>query len=289
MPIVPSRTPISAVVWRATAIAVRSMAYTVFFAVEQRLRSRLEIAQKDSVWPSGQAEGDGRGDGHDLPVIAFDQLPSALMHHPVMPATEQDQVVELGRTALDPVDQVMSVAPRGRALAPWPAAVAVANFQRPPQGRRDDGLGSPHIHDERLLAEQDAGHAAVAGHALDRDRGDGKRELHLRGTGQALQGLDRGRDLDVGRPAGRGQLDQGVGVALGQETVVGSPAQPRRGDPSRLRARGSRAVRTAAPPTGSRTPLIRRWPDSAVLRERWWLNCCSFCSSAYFLASTECR
>src|SRR5207302_3608756 len=90
MPIVPSRTPISAVVWRAAAIAARSMAYTVFFVVEQRLRSRLEIAQKDSVRPSGQAEGDGRRDGHDLPVIAFDQLPSALMRHAMVPATEQD-------------------------------------------------------------------------------------------------------------------------------------------------------------------------------------------------------
>src|SRR5205807_8929887 len=109
------------------------------------------------------------------------------------------------------------------------------------------------------------------------------------GAGHAFQRLDGGRDLDVGRPTSRGQLDQGVGVALGQQTVVSSPAQPRRGDPSRLRASGSSAVRTAAPPTGSRTPLISRWPDSAVLRERWWLNCCSFCSSAYFLESIECR
>src|SRR2546421_11500165 len=62
------------------------------------------------VWPPRQAEGDGGGDGNDLPVIAFDQLPSALVHHAVMPTTEQDQVVELGRTAVDPVHQVMPVA-----------------------------------------------------------------------------------------------------------------------------------------------------------------------------------
>src|SRR6266705_584223 len=110
MPIVPSRTPISAVVWRATAIAARSMAYTVFFVVEQRLRSRLEVAQKDSVRSSRKTKGDGRGDGHDLPVVAFDQLPSALMHHAMVPATEQDQVVELGGTAVDPVHQVMPIA-----------------------------------------------------------------------------------------------------------------------------------------------------------------------------------
>ena len=38
--------------------------------------------------------------------------------------------------------------------------------------------------------------------------------------GQPLQGLDRGRDLKVGRLAARGQLDQGVGVALGQQPVI---------------------------------------------------------------------
>src|SRR5438270_10446910 len=59
---------------------------------------------------SRQAEGDSRRDGHDLPVIAFDQLPSALMHHAMVPATEQDQVVELGGSTVDPVHQVMAVA-----------------------------------------------------------------------------------------------------------------------------------------------------------------------------------
>src|SRR2546422_11420493 len=62
------------------------------------------------VWSSRQTKGDDRRDGHDLPVVAFDQLPSALMHHAMMPATEQDQVVELGGTAVDPVHQVMPVA-----------------------------------------------------------------------------------------------------------------------------------------------------------------------------------
>src|SRR5437660_12355718 len=33
-------------------------------------------------------EGDGRGDGDDLLIMSFDQLPSTLMHHPMVPATE---------------------------------------------------------------------------------------------------------------------------------------------------------------------------------------------------------
>src|SRR5437016_13177246 len=62
------------------------------------------------VWLPRQAEGDGGGDGHDLPVIAFDQLPSALMHHAIVPATEQDQAVELGGSGVDPVPQGNAVA-----------------------------------------------------------------------------------------------------------------------------------------------------------------------------------
>src|SRR5438552_16809841 len=72
------------------------------------------------------------------------------------------------------------------------------------------------------LAEQDPGHAAVAGHPLHGGGGDGERKLHLRPRrpGQPLPGLDRRRDLDVGRLAARSQLDQRVGVALVQDPVV---------------------------------------------------------------------
>jgi len=51
----------------------------------------------------------------------------------------------------------------------------------------------------------------------------------------------------------------------------------------------SRALRTAAPPTGSRTPLISRCPSSPVASDRWWLMSASVCSWLYFFGSTECR
>src|SRR6476646_11665754 len=47
-------------------------------------------------------------DGHHLIVIRFDQLPAALMHHPVMPVAEKDQVSKVAVAALCPVHQVMA-------------------------------------------------------------------------------------------------------------------------------------------------------------------------------------
>src|SRR2546430_15926529 len=68
------------------------------------------------VWSSRQAKGDRRRDGDDLTVFGLDQLPSALMHHPMVPATQKDEVVEVGRPALDPAQEMMPIALRGRSL-----------------------------------------------------------------------------------------------------------------------------------------------------------------------------
>src|SRR3989454_7290341 len=143
------------------------------------------------LWREELPEGDGWRDRDDLLIMSFDQLPSTLMHHPMVASTEQDQVVEVGRTALDPMHQVMSIAHRGGAFASWPAAVPVASLQGSAQSSRDHPLGAPDVDRHGVLAEQDAGHAAVASHPLHRGRGDRERELHLRprGTGQALEGL----------------------------------------------------------------------------------------------------
>src|SRR5437879_5790336 len=79
------------------------------------------------------------------------------------------------------------------------------------------------------MAQQDPRPAAVAGHALDRGRGKRKRELHLsrRCTRQALQGLDCGGDMQVGRLAAVRELDQSVRVALLEPAIVGD-ARPAR-------------------------------------------------------------
>jgi hypothetical protein len=49
------------------------------------------------------------------------------MDHPVMALAEEDQVVEVGLPAVDPVHDVVPIAPRRRSLAAWPAAVLVAD------------------------------------------------------------------------------------------------------------------------------------------------------------------
>src|SRR5438270_12707225 len=62
------------------------------------------------VWPARQSEGDSRCDGHDPAVIGLDQLPAALMHHPVMPMAEQDLVFDLSAAAVQPMHDVMAIA-----------------------------------------------------------------------------------------------------------------------------------------------------------------------------------
>src|SRR5438094_9384286 len=40
------------------------------------------------LWREELPEGDGRGDGDDLLIMSFDQLPSTLVHHPMVATTE---------------------------------------------------------------------------------------------------------------------------------------------------------------------------------------------------------
>jgi hypothetical protein len=35
----------------------------------------------------------------------------AFMHHPMMPVAKKSEIVEIGRPAMDPTNQVMSIAP----------------------------------------------------------------------------------------------------------------------------------------------------------------------------------
>src|SRR5438034_11491297 len=121
---------------------------------------------EELVGSSGESERDRRRDSHDFLIFGLDQLPSALVHHPMVPATEQDEIAEVGRTAMDPVHEVMSIAPGRRALTTGPAAVTVANPEGPAQGVGDHALAAADVDGHRVLAEQDPGDAAVASHAL---------------------------------------------------------------------------------------------------------------------------
>ena len=61
-----------------------------------------------------RTEGDGRRDGEHATVVATNDLPVALVHHPVMAMTQQDEILEVGRSAMDPMHDMMRGAPRRR-------------------------------------------------------------------------------------------------------------------------------------------------------------------------------
>ena len=56
-------------------------------------------------------ETDRRSDWNHVPVLSLDQLPPTLMDFPVMPAAEQDLVVDLSAASLSPMHEMMPVAP----------------------------------------------------------------------------------------------------------------------------------------------------------------------------------
>jgi hypothetical protein len=66
-----------------------------------------EVGDNGLVW----AEGDQRRDGHDLAIVCLGDLPVVLMDHSVMPMAKKCQVVEIGGPAMDPVDEMVCIAP----------------------------------------------------------------------------------------------------------------------------------------------------------------------------------
>jgi len=63
------------------------------------------------VGSSRQPERDGRRDRNDLATLGLYQLPSALVHHPMVPGAQQDEVFQLVATAMHHVDEVVPIAP----------------------------------------------------------------------------------------------------------------------------------------------------------------------------------
>ncbi len=135
-------------------------------------------------------------------------------NRPVVPVAQKNQVVEVGRSTMDPVHDVVRRAPFCRPIAAWPPAVTIAGVERAACRPGDCPLGAPDIDDRRVRAEQDAGDAAVASQPFDGLGRDRQRELHLRRrrTGEPEKRLERSGDLKI-RPVERvhGQIDQGVG------------------------------------------------------------------------------
>ena len=80
-----------------------------------------------------------------------------------MRAAQENKVVEASRAAVGPVDDVVGVGKRRRAVTAGMDAAAVADGQGGAEGRRDDAGPTPDI--ERLAGpvDQDAGHRRVTG------------------------------------------------------------------------------------------------------------------------------
>ena len=85
------------------------------------------------------------------------------MDRPMVPAAEQHEVVEPGRTAVGPVPDVVGVAaPR---IAAGEPALAVPRQQRPPERRRDGPGLPPHIEDRAVRGVSHHDRPGIARHA----------------------------------------------------------------------------------------------------------------------------
>ena len=82
-------------------------------------------------------------------------------------SAQELEIVELRVTAVEPMDDVIDVAPPGRSKATGVPAVSVAGDHRPPHGRRDDSGLPPNVQRFGVGSEDDPGDGGVAGDSLD--------------------------------------------------------------------------------------------------------------------------
>jgi hypothetical protein len=117
---------------------------------------------------------------------------------PVVPPAEQHQVPERGGATLDPVLDVVRIAPRVRTVAAGEPAVPVAHDHGPPQGRGDQRGAPADVERLRRAGHDDPHHRGVARHApgdLARHRSG---VIQLTGLGGSpAQRLDRHRHGEV--------------------------------------------------------------------------------------------
>jgi hypothetical protein len=73
------------------------------------------------------------------------QLPAALVHRMMMATAQQQQVAQVGGAAVEPVAQVMGVAPGHRPVTPWEPAATVAHRQGGALGGGDHAAGTSYV------------------------------------------------------------------------------------------------------------------------------------------------
>ena len=108
-----------------------------------------------------QAVAAGRGPVREL-VVVKRHGPADTMRDPVMVAAQGDQVGEIGRPTLVPVDHVMVVAPVDRRVAPGESAAAVAHRNGSTLGDRGQSLGMADINGNAHFIHDHRPHFRVA-------------------------------------------------------------------------------------------------------------------------------
>ncbi len=101
-----------------------------------------------SGWPLGW-------DGGQALIRATNEPPAALMDRPMMGPAHQGQIGQIGGAAIQPVDQMMGLAPGQGALAVREDAAAVADSQSGPLGRADDPGGPAQVQRLAVRPAQD--------------------------------------------------------------------------------------------------------------------------------------
>src|SRR6266851_8563410 len=80
-------------------------------------------------------------DCDQLATLIHLESPALFVNQPVMPSTEEDQVLEGRRTAIRPMLDVMRIRPRGRTVTAWKPAALVSGDECAPRGTRDHTAG----------------------------------------------------------------------------------------------------------------------------------------------------
>lgn len=105
----------------------------------------------------------------------------------MVPFAQERGVVEVGLAAVDPVDQVVDVAPVAGSVAAGEYARVVAQFDRLAQGGRHDPVGAAEVERVPVGPEDDEADVAVAGQPAGACGGDLRPE-----PGPGGAGTDRG-------------------------------------------------------------------------------------------------
>ena len=226
----------------------------------------------------GGAFSGGPGAGRDPPhwhwrdrrepsVFAL-QRPVLFVDHSVMRATDQGEVGQRRRSAFDPPDQVMPIAPDRRPGAARKDTVPVPRFERPPRRRRDRPAGVAELM-LQLAPARDPDDRRVAGVALHRlgRHGPAALELARRRPGQPGQGVEAGADDQLRPRAGTVPLAAGALPAEFDQRVVLALAVAARVILVGF-MKACNAVRRVAPPSASSSPSSRSRPSTGSPRCR---------------------